>query len=30
MRSFAGEVSYKQPGDPAKLVKAIVTIANAE
>lgn len=29
MRTQAGEVSYKQPGDPAKLAKAIVTIAYA-
>jgi len=30
MRDFAPEVSYKQPGDPAKLALAIVKLANAE
>ncbi|WP_316778666.1 oxidoreductase [Pedobacter antarcticus] len=30
MRGFAPEVSYKQPGDPAKLAYAIVKIAHAE
>lgn len=30
MRNYAGEVSYKQPGDPAKLAKAIIMLADAE
>ncbi|MCH5585752.1 oxidoreductase [Shimazuella sp. AN120528] len=30
MRSFATKVNKKQPGDPVKLAKAIVLIANAE
>jgi len=30
MRSFAAEVSYKQPGDPKKLAKAIIKVAEAE
>ncbi|SEL01558.1 oxidoreductase [Parapedobacter koreensis] len=30
MRVYAGEVSYKQPGDPAKLAKALVKLADAE
>ncbi len=30
MRSYAGEVSYKQPGDPVKLAKAVVKLSAAE
>lgn len=30
MRSYAGEVNRKQPGDPAKLARAIVKLAAAE
>ncbi|GGH26627.1 short-chain dehydrogenase/reductase [Dyadobacter endophyticus] len=30
MRDFAAKVSYKQPGDPAKLAQAFITLANAK
>lgn len=30
MRAFAAKVSYKQPGDPAKLAQAFITLANAK
>jgi NAD(P)-dependent dehydrogenase (short-subunit alcohol dehydrogenase family) len=30
MRSFATEVNKKQPGDPVKLAKALILLANAE